>query len=267
MDFNLIMENWNKYRSEQKIIEEARKILREQSINPCQSIDFNKLIIQAVQNPKNAEVFDALRKSIFGAHKRSKKDLSKEQGTIEIINESDFSIYDITIEKMGPSWDGVVKNLRPKFTKKYGGNFGPKIGDSKFKFVEPYAEPNERKIEPAYGIRFHAPNAIYQLAYRWYPPRYYTSPGEVNPEYENSSTLQRLSAGSPEEGFKYYIHLNHMVETAQPYYPLEKGVQWILVARSGKQAEGLSADGTTGGAADDPNAIRVPTFSKLYCRK
>lgn len=274
MDYDIILKNFRRYSSEQETINEARKILNEQGFNPCQNIDFNKLIIKAVENPNNRRVFKALRKAIFGAHKRSKNsgNTGSNQGSITIINQSDFNLYDFRIEKKGPPWDGEPGN-RPFFTKKYGNV--DLIGSNMYKLLSDYPSPAEKKLARGMAIQFSAPNAIYQISYRWYPPRYYDSPGALNDFGDASMNSPGISGDrfrkavdeDPDGGFKYYIHLNQLVELAQPYHPLEKGVEWILEARPGDKAEGLSKSGTTDGSADAENAIRIPVFSRLECVK
>lgn len=284
MQHKLILENFRKFTKNQEITKHAQEVLKE--LFPghagiaklCNTPNFNQLLIKAVENPNNRKAFRALRNAVFGAKKDRKRDKGpskhENMGTITIINQCDHDLYDFRVIQMGPPWKGQdsgpsgIGYRAAYFTE----NREVIVGDGDFKLLSPYADEGQRQLKKGTAIQFTAPNKVFRFSYRWYPERFYSAPGEIREEWRAAfgldghagfDTFHKYVENEPEAGFIRFLSLLKEVEMARPYYPLEKGVEWILEARPGKRAAGLTLN--TDGTADDPNAIRVPSFAKLEC--
>ena len=229
------MENWRRYTSQEKIILEATKLLQEQGINPCNIPDFNNLLIKAVENPKNKRVFNALRKAIFGVHKKSKlnqKDASEEaslsEGTITIANASQFDIYDIEVIAMaGP--DAKI-NLNADGAILYDQSYDPKKDESIP--IQDQFPGAPKDIKAGTSKTFKAQEGWYAFAFRWFPERIYVSPGEPTAEaaqyFEDAKeaptnrgvfSVQRVGT-SPEKGHIRYMNPSYILNFVDNPKPL-----------------------------------------------
>ena len=259
----LILESFRKYSKDQLIIEEAKKILKEQGINPCQSIDFNKLIIKAVDNPKNIAVFNALRKAIFGAHKKSKKKSKSNHGIIEIVNNSGHDLYDFRVLRHGPhveDWQNT-QNIKMETY-----NIPRPIDDPPYNLLQGGGDrAGGAHIPAGESLKFSSPTGTLQIRYIWFPERFFKEPYVPNDDQEAARELlarqnpKSWNGETGENGRKEGINLPAMA--VQPMHgpdgkaapPLKGGVIYRITINPDKF--------WPEGSIDPDEAIRTPAPS------
>ena len=266
------MENWRRFQNYQIAEEEFKKILQEANCN-AYGIDWDKLLIKAVENPNNDEAFDAVRKlfgNLVNKSKRKKADLRDHYGKITIINQSSHDLYDFRIAKTGPAFDEKhFAKGNPTFDKIYQDpdQFLPIYEKP---FLMPGSGPGEFPGDLPMGSQttFYAPNKIYSICCRWFPERYYSAPRQPREQFiEELSDASRPpgkyttygnAPAEPAAGLLWWKHLNFDLGiniTMGDYSQLIKDVEWVIRVFDGQRMAEFSLD------RDNP--IRVPDFKDL----